>query len=909
MNYTDLSKEELLIRLRKAQKEINKLKEAADISHKAIYSDEIYRVLFEASNDAIILMNEETFIECNSKAVEIFACPNKSVLINNPPFKFSPKLQPDGRDSEIKAKEIIKTALTGKAQHFRWVHSKYDGTPFLTDIHLYKIGYKSFPHLIVIIKDISDREAAVSAEKESKELFNTIVKNMAEGMILLDFSGKLIFINPAGLIIINQNKENETVGYNIYEFINNKTQRKIKGILKKLSKGKNSIFDEISFDGQKWFDSLATQIKYQGEWICLLTLRPIDAEGEGRLALQQSEERYRTLFELSPSGILLEDSKGKILDINPAYCNSFGYPKEQLIGRYIHEFAEDSKEKVDNNIKRILSGERLTHVVKNSFKDHSDIYMELIESRITLPDGQTGILSVSNNITERINTLNVLKESEENYRLLAETVKDFIIVINSDQRILYVNRAFLKSTGLISRQVIGKKTHSITPPKYHNEINRLRELRVEGNREHISFELELLGKDGLLIPVEGISSPIIKNGEFSGVMVIARDISLRKKLESQLIQTQKMDAIGRLAGGIAHDFNNIMTIIMGYSKQIYNQIDEDSPVIKDLIKIEKAGIRARKLTQQLLNFSRKQVLQPQLININDFLKNMDTILSQLLGSEIKLELELKAIPETLHADPLQLEQSILNIILHTKEVLINKGTLSINTKNIQVEAPLKTHFGLIPTGFYILLEISDNGPQIQEDILQDIFEPFFTIKKDTTDSGLGLASVYGFVKQSNGYIDVSSKNEGTTFHIYFPVNKKATHTSSTINISKRQKQNTTILVAEDEDDLKNLICEILTQNNYDVICASDGEEALDAIYKHQSEISMILSDIIMPKMSGPEFIDKLFESGYNPPAVLFMSGYSDERTSYDKWKDKRIEFIQKPFTPNELVNKIKALLT
>jgi len=909
MNYAHLSKEELLIRLRKAQKEINKLKEAANISHKAIYSDEIYRVLFEASNDAIILMSEETFIECNSKAVEMFACPTKSTLINNPPFRFSPELQPDGRDSEIKAKEIIKVALSGKAQHFRWMHSKYDGTPFLTDIHLHKIGYKSFPHLIAIIKDISDREAAVSAERESKELFNTIVKNMVEGAILLDFTGKLIFINPAGLKIIDQNEEKNVIGFSITDFINNKAQKKIKGILKKLGKGKSDHFGEISFDNQNWYDSLATKIKYQGEWICLLTLRPLSAEGEGRLALQQSEERYRTLFELSPSGILLEDSNGKILDINPAYCNSFGYTKEQLIGRYIYEFAKDSKEKVDDNIKRILSGERLTHVVKNSFIDHSDIYLELIENRITLPDGQSGILSVSNNITERINTLNVLKESEENYRLLAETVKDFIIVIKPDQKISYVNQAFLKSMGFTDREVIGEKTYVITHPKYHNKLIKMREQRFDGNREHISFELELLDRHGHTIPVEGISSPIIKNGEFKGIMVIARDITLRKKLESQLIQTQKMDAIGRLAGGIAHDFNNIMTIIMGYSKQIYNQVDEDSPVIKDLIKIEKAGIRARKLTQQLLNFSRKQVLQPRLININDFIKNMDTIISQLLGSEIKLELQLKAIPETLQADPLQLEQSILNIIFHSKEFLIDKGELSINTKNIKVETPLKTHFGLIPSGFYILLEISDNGPQIQADILKDIFEPFFTIKKDTTDSGLGLASVYGFVKQSNGFIDVSSKNDGTTFHLYFPVNKKTPHIKTNKNTPKKQQDKTTILVAEDETDLKNLICEILTQNYYDVICAADGEEALQAVYKHQNEISIILSDIIMPRMSGPEFIDKLLESGYNPPAILFMSGYSDDRTSYDKWEDRRIEFIQKPFTPNELINRIKALLT
>ncbi len=908
MNYADLSKEDLIFRLRKAQNEIKRLNKEADISHKAIYGDEIYRILFEASNDAIILMNKENFIECNNEAVKMFGCPDKSALINNPPFKFSPKLQPDGRNSKKKALEIINNALSGKEQNFRWVHSKYDGTPFLTEINIHKIGYKSLPHLIVIIKDVSEREAAYKAEKESKELFNTIVKNLTEGTLLLDFSGKLLFINPAGLKILNKESEKDVLDHTISEYITVKTQRKIKTIIKKLKKGQNTLFDEISFHGDKWFDCLANRIKYQNEWICLLTLRPISAEGESRLALRLSEERYRTLFEVTPSGILLEDGDGKILDINSTYCNSFGLPKEELIGKYIHEFASEPKEKIDDNIKRILSGERLTHVVKNKLKNGSTIYLELTENRVTLPDGQIGIISASNNITRLINALNVLKKSEENYRLLAESIKDFIVVLNTEKKITYVNQAFLNSTGLRKKEVIGKKGIHITNPKHHSLLTDIREKRDNGNTEHISFEIDIIGKDGNLIPVEGISSPIIKDGKFSGVMVIARDITLRKKLESQLIQSRKMDAITRLAGGIAHDFNNIMTIIMGYEKKVYNQMDKDSPAAKDLLKIEKAGIRARKLTQQLLNFSRKQVLQPRQIDINNFLKKMNGVISQLIGAEIALKMNLSASRQIIQADPLQLEQAVLNIIMHSKDLLKENGEIRINTTNVQVDRILKTRFDPIPQGSYILVEISDNGPHINDEDLAGIFEPFVSLKENTKSNGLGLASVYGFIKQSNGFINVSSKRKGTSFHIYFPLSEISYPIKPIVNKLPAPKGKISVLVVEDESDLKNLICEILTQNDFDVICASNGEEALQAVYKHIDEISIILSDIIMPKMSGPEFVNELLDSGHNPPAILFMSGYSDDKTSYDKWENKKIEFIRKPFTPNELINKIKALL-
>jgi len=910
MDYTQLSKEELINTIYKIENEVELLKESTNISKKAIHSDEIYRILFESSNDAIFLMSKEMFIECNSKAVEMFACPNKSMLVNNPPFKFSPKVQPDGRESKEKAFEIINAALSGKPQHFEWLHSKYDGTPFMTEIHLNKIGYKNLPHLIVLIKDISDKEAAVRAEKESKELFYIIINNMDEGAILLDFNGKIIFVNPAGLMLLGKTRKEDVVEQNINSFINIKTQKKIGGILKKIDKGKSGILGELSFKDHEWVESLATRIKYQGQWICLLTIRNLSEKRESHLALRQSEERYRTLFELSPSGIILEDSEGKIIDINPVSCKSFGYSREQLLGKFIHEFTIENNKKVNENIKQILKGKRLTHVVKNIFKDGSVIYLELIENKIPLPDGQFGILSVSNNITDRIKTLNALKESEENYRLLAETINDTIIALDFEYRITYINKAAEKNLGIFERDFIGENIFKYIPEKYHNKIKERKKIRKSGNREHLILELEIMNKSGQLVPVETISSPIIKNDKLIGILIVARDISLRKKLESHLIQTQKMEAIGRLAGGIAHDFNNLLTIIMGHNKLIYGQIDSDSPIKPNLNQIEKAGKRARKSIQHLLNFSRKQILQPEYLNINVFIKNLQRIISQLLNTNIKLNLYLEADSGMIKVDPLHLEQSILNLLINARETVSESGLLEVRTKNVSIIQPLKSRYGIIQPGSYILLEISDNGPEIPEKLLQNIFEPFVNTEGEYLNRGLELASVYGFVKQSNGYIDVvSTHNNGSVFSIYLPVYQdKTKKIPAKQKRLKKQSNKTIILVVEDEFDLKNLICEILKQNKYEVICAANGEEALQKIQEYRDDLDVILSDIIMPKMGGPEFIEKLLETDYKLPGILFMSGYSDKAIANDKWEGEKIEFIQKPFTPIELINKIKALL-
>ena len=733
---------------------------------------------------------------------------------------------------------------------------------------------------------------------------------MAEGALLLDFSGKILFINPAGSVLLKNKQKEDVIGYNIDTFINKKTKKKISGILKKIKKGNSEIFGELYLHGYERIESLATRIKYHGQWICLLTLRDLSSMGEDHLALQQSKERYRTLFKLSPSGIILEDSEGKIIDINPISCKNFGYTRDQLIGKYINEFTVESSKKVHENIKQILNGKRLTHVVKNTFKDGSVIYLELIENKIPLPDGQFGIFSVSNNITDRIKTLNALKESEESYRLLAETINDIIIVLDPNYQITYINKTAKENLGLIKTDFIGKNILEFIPEKFHKNFKERKEIRTKGSREHLTLEMEIKNESGQLVPFETISSPIIKNNKLIGILIIARDISLRKKLESHLIQTQKMEAIDRLAGGIAHDFNNLLTIIMGHNKLIYSQIDSDSPIIPNLNQIEKAGNRARKSTQQLLNFSRKQILQPEYLNINAFIKNLQRIISQLLNTNIKLNLYLEADSGMIKVDPLHLEQSILNLLINAREMVGEGGLLEIRTKNINIIQPHKSRYGIIQPGSYILLEISDNGPVIPEELLQNIFEPFINTKGEYINRGLELASVYGFVKQSNGYIDVvSTHNNGSVFSIYLPIYQDKTKKILTKQKGfNKQTNKTIILVVEDETDLKNLICEILIQNQYEVICAANGEEALQKIQEYSDDLDIILSDIIMPKMGGPEFIEKLLETDYKLPGVLFMSGYSDKELSSDKWEGKKIEFIQKPFTPIELINKIKALL-
>ena len=426
---------------------------------------------------------------------------------------------------------------------------------------------------------------------------------------------------------------------------------------------------------------------------------------------------------------------------------------------------------------------------------------------------------------------------------------------------------------------------------------------------HTTFEMVHVSKDGRKIPVE-ISSHVFTLHDKSYILSITRDIAERKCMEEQLRQSQKMEAIGRLAGGIAHDFNNMMTAIIGYSEMLKmdKSLTRDSK--QKIEEILKSAERIANLTQQILAFSRKQTLQPRIISINRLISETEEMLCRLIGEDIELETRLEPELWRVKADQSQIEQVIMNLSVNARDAMPDGGKLIIETKNVHIDVNNLEEPEGADIGDYVLLSESDTGYGLDEEAKEHIFEPFFTTKEVGKGTGLGLSTVYGIVKQSGGYITVDSEvDKGTIFNIYLPrVKRKDEDYTEEVVLTESERGTETILVVEDEDVVKKMTCDALRYFSYTVIEAGNGREAIEAIEEHGSEnIDLLITDVIMPEMSGKELTERLFNKG-TELKVLYISGYTDDVVVHHSPLEEGASFLQKPFSPRTLAHKVREIL-
>jgi len=380
-------------------------------------------------------------------------------------------------------------------------------------------------------------------------------------------------------------------------------------------------------------------------------------------------------------------------------------------------------------------------------------------------------------------------------------------------------------------------------------------------------------------------------------------------LEEQFRQSQKMEAIGRLAGGVAHDFNNLLTVIIGYSELILGQIAEEDSLYHKVRQIDRAGRRAEALTRQLLAFSRKQILQPKIINLNQMIGDMEKMLNRLIGEHIELQTILADELFFLKADPGQIEQVIMNLSINARDAMPEGGKLVITTGNCMIEKSVPSEFENVNPGSYIELTITDNGIGMDNVLKKQIFEPFFTTKEKGKGTGLGLSTVYGIIKQSNGGIRVeSSKGRGTSFQILFPQTDAISDEGQDANVTVSDLKGTeTLLLVEDEDALRAMAEEALKGVGYNVLQAENGQEALKLAVNYNHNIDLVLTDVVMPKMNGRKMIEEIVKI-HPEISVLYMSGYTDDAIIHHGVLDQNTEFIAKPFKPTSLLQKIRMVL-
>ena len=398
-------------------------------------------------------------------------------------------------------------------------------------------------------------------------------------------------------------------------------------------------------------------------------------------------------------------------------------------------------------------------------------------------------------------------------------------------------------------------------------------------------------------------------GKIIGSLGIFQDITERRNLENQLRQSQKMESIGKLAGGIAHDFNNLLTIILGYSEMILDGLPKDHPLYYDLNQIQHAGERAATLTRQLLAFSRKQILKPKILNMNQLLDNMYDMIKRLIGEDIEYITITAPAVGKIKADPGQIEQVILNLAVNSRDAMPKGGRLTIETKNASLDKADLDEYSDVVSGHYVMLSVSDTGSGIPNDVKDKIFEPFFTTKEIGKGTGLGLSTVYGIVKQSDGYIFLDSEvGKGTAFRLYFPrIDENLTPSMDTLPEAMQLYGNESILVVEDEELVLNLVCNTLQKYNYHVIRPKDGLDAIQLAEQKTFQIDLLITDVVMPNLSGREVADRIAVL-YPGIKILYMSGYTDEAIVHHGLLEGGIHFIHKPFKPLDLLKKTREIL-
>jgi two-component system cell cycle sensor histidine kinase/response regulator CckA len=518
-------------------------------------------------------------------------------------------------------------------------------------------------------------------------------------------------------------------------------------------------------------------------------------------------------------------------------------------------------------------------------------------------------IATTRDITQRKSLELSLKESEERYRQLIESQNDGIYLLFK-RKFEIINKKFSDMFRVTLDNLNDPEFDFIqlVAPKSRPLVEDRVKKTAQGVELEPKYEFTAISRDGKEIEVEASVSYIsYKNG--IGVLGIVRDISERKKLEKQLLQAQKLEGIGRLAGGIAHDFNNLLTSIIGYVGLINMKLGSDNPCSDYAKQTLKAAARATTLVQQLLTFSRKAISKPRVINLNQVIKNFSKMLKRVLGEDVEFEFLPGKSIYNVKADPVQIEQIIMNLAVNSRDAMPRGGKLIIETSNCHLDKDFLKKHPYVKRGLYVLMMVSDTGFGMDEDTLSKIFEPFFTTKVDGEGTGLGLSMVYGITKQSGGHISVYSElNKGTTFKIYFPkVDQPAEKIVSSKDISIFPRGSETILVVEDDNTVREMIVDILTQCGYTVYVAKSGKETLSVWDKKSSEVDLLVTDVVMPGMSGNELARRLSQSKLNLK-VLFMSGYSLSVVSQSEQNEREIFFIQKPFNAMDLTLKIREVL-
>ncbi len=748
------------------------------------------------------------------------------------------------------------------------------------------------------------------------QLFRVVAETAMDAIVTIDEQSTILFVNNAAERIF---------GYSVSEMMHQPLTMLMPRYLQEAHRGALGQYLQTGQKHASWTALKLTGLHRSGaefplevslgehvhgkKHIFTGIIRDISERQHSEALLSQSQEKYASMVHSSPDAITLRSLPDRrYLEVNEGFMRLTGYTAEEVLGKTPGELDLWVEKHPHQTTLQLVEthGEVRGEEFRFRTKTGEIRFGQVSAARVTI-NGQDCMLSITHDITDRKHAEEQLQKSETNFRSLVHDAPYGIFRVTLAGQLLHVNPALVVMLGYDSEEELLRC--NMEKDIYRDPLARQRLVKENGHKQDFrAIEADWRKKAGDIITVRLTGRAVLdKNDSLAYFEVFAEDITERRVLERQLLQAQKMEAIGRLAGGIAHDFNNLLSVILGHTDILEQQAGTNGRLRKSVEATRSAAERAAALTMQLLAFSRKQVVEPAVIDLNKSVVEIQKMLHRVIGEDIELAIRLQPDLGYVKADPGQLGQVLMNLAVNSRDAMPTGGKLAIETANVEVDDTyVRQHLGARP-GSFVMLAVSDTGVGMDSEVMSHIFEPFFTTKDPGKGTGLGLSMVYGIVKQNNGYIMAYSEpGRGTTFKIYLP--RTSENLAATLKLEKEFPGGSeTILVVEDEVALRELTCVLLQDAGYTVLEASEVEDAISTAKDSRRKIDLLLTDVVMPRLDGRELANQLL--ALRPDMkILFMSGYTDDVIVHREALTKGVKLVQKPFTKATLLRKVREAL-